>query len=120
MSVHTKRMFTKDIQHCPLIICDCPNASCKAIVFHSLLMAMTRASVSQNPKVDYWYQNYFGDLLNIQSHGTCPTSSKPESLGLSARSLYFYQYPMMPMQTKVWILLSIQGDLSSLGKELET
>lgn len=114
-------MFTKDIQPCPLKICDCPNSSCKAIVSHSLLMAMTQASVSQSPKVDYWYQNYLGDLLNIQSRGTCPTSSKPESLGLSARSLYFYQYPhIMPMQTKVWILLSIQGDLSSLGKELET
>lgn len=39
-------------------------------------------------------------LLKIQSPGTCPSSSKSESLGMEARNLYFYQCPqVMPMQT---------------------
>ena len=33
MSVHTRRMYTKDIQHCPFIVCDCPEGACKAVSF---------------------------------------------------------------------------------------
>lgn len=60
-------MLTEAIHHYPIIIVNSPRLLVKAQISTFLVNGHDTDELSQSTKADYWYQNYLGDLLKIDS-----------------------------------------------------